>query len=232
MRVSERPRGGASCFVCVRQYATFAHLAGLPYPTDDAAAAAGLPPLDSANAWPALTRSAQARAAATVEEEELLTAAGRSEAVVVAAGAGGTAVATIPAFTHAEIPLSSDALLDARTQLKFLRGKQHPAGWQGRTYPNASSPAHAPSNATLACGTGGCLFNVSSDPTEQIDLAPVMPHVASAMRARLETLSKSFFDNRDVGVDACPPGVLPTGVPCACWMALHRHGGVMGPFQV
>lgn len=76
-------------------YATFAKLAGLAYPTDEVAAAAGLPPLDSRDAWSELTR--------TLEEEG------------DAAADGG------PPRTHDEIPLSGDALLDARSGLKLLR---------------------------------------------------------------------------------------------------------------
>lgn len=182
-------------------YATFAALAGLAYPTDHAAAASGLPPLDSVNAWPALTARSE-------------TGDGRFAA----------------AYTHAELPLSRTALLDARSHLKLLRGKQHPAGWQGPRYPNASSRVSSP-NFDLECGRTGCLFNVSSDPYEHINLAGVMPEVARAMSARLDQLAKSFFENRDNASDACPAGVLPPNVKCACWMARHKYGGTMGPFQ-
>ena len=84
---------------------------------------------------------------------------------------------------------------------------------------------------TFLTHIGVRLFNVSSDPTEQIDLAARMPHVAAAMGARLDALSKSFYDNDDTGVNACPPGV-PSDVPCACWMARNVWGGALGPYQV
>lgn len=109
-------------------------------------------------------------------------------------------------------------------------GKQGPAGWQGATYPNASSEARDP-NYSRACGRAGCLFNVSADPTEHVDLAPLLPHVAAAMGARLDALAKDFFENGDVGVDLCPAAALPPNVPCACWYARHRFGGVLGPYQ-
>ena len=66
---------------------------------------------------------------------------------------------------------------------------------------------------------------------EHTDLAAAMPDVARAMGKRLDELAKSFFENHDDAPDSCPSGVVPPGVPCACWMAVHRYGGVMGPFQ-
>lgn len=174
-------------------YATFASLAGLPFPSDKHAAASGLPPIDSVNAWPALLGTAAPR-------------------------------------THDEIPLSDAALLDAVSGLKWLKGNQSPSGWQGPRYPNASSHANDP-NFALACGTAGCLFNVSADPHELHDLAAQMPDVAQRMSTRLAALAKDFFDNDDKGVDACPAGVVPEGMPCACWLGRHHYGGTLGPFQ-
>lgn len=181
-------------------YATFAALANLPYPTDHAAAASGLPPLDSVNAWPALTGQAAP-------------------------------------YTHEYLPLSASALLDAKTGLKLLRGTQKPSGWQGSSYPNASSHTHDPSALHLVCSQdgaagvgGGCLFNVSSDPHEVTDLAFDMPAELDRLSAKLDEMAKGFFENSDVGVDACPT-TIPADVPCACWMARHKYGGTMGPFQ-
>ncbi len=174
-------------------YATFAALAGLPYPSDALAAASALPAVDSVNAWPALIGEAAPR-------------------------------------THDEIPLSSNALLDAKSGLKWIKGNVNPSGWQGPRYPNASSHAHDP-NVPLKCGEAGCLFNVTADPHELHDLAAEMPDAASAMSKRLAQLAVDFFDNSDVGVDACPPGVVPEGVPCACWLGRHHYGGNLGPFQ-
>ena len=84
---------------------------------------------------------------------------------------------------------------------------------------------------------------VRADPTEHRDLAAAMPAVVDAMNARLDALALTFFDNRELGVDACPPGATTADppeaggkqgavpVPCACWMAVHRWGGVLGPYQ-
>ena len=49
-----------------------------------------------------------------------------------------------------------------------------------------------------------------------------------ALIKRLAQLSKSFWANRERGVDACPPGAPG---PCACWMAKHKYGGFLGPYQ-
>ena len=82
----------------------------------------------------------------------------------------------------------------------------------------------------LDCGEG-CLFNVSSDPEERVDLANSMGEVVTRMRERLNALAKDFFTNNDTGVDACPAAELPVGVPCACWMGRHKYHDVLGPFQ-
>jgi arylsulfatase I/J len=187
-------RGGVSDAVVhiADWYVTLATLAGLPFPTDERAAAAGLPPLDSADAWPALF--------------------------------GGAAP-----YTHAEIPLSSRALLDSTNGLKLVLDTQNPSGWQGVRYPNATSNAHNP-NVGLDC-SAGCLFNVSADPRETTDLGEAQPAARASMVARLAELSKGFFNNSDVGVDSCPPGVLKDGLPCACWWAKNKRGGVLGPYQ-
>ena len=58
-----------------------------------------------------------------------------------------------------------------------------------------------------------------------------MADVAARMVVRLDELKKGFFSNNDTGVDACPAGVVPKGVPCACWMARHKYGGNLGPYQ-
>ena len=39
------------------------------------------------------------------------------------------------------------------------------------------------------------------------------PVAAEAMGARLDALAKTFYDNSDVGVDLCPSGAVPPGVP-------------------
>ena len=132
-------------------------------------------------------------------------------------------------YTHEYIPLSNVALLESATGLKYLRGRQAPAGWQGEVYPNETSNEH-PAGYALVCGgkEEGCLFNVSADPTEHTNLAEAMPTRLNALGAKLDELKESFYDNDDVGVDACPAGLK---VPCACWLAVHKYHGTFGPFQ-
>ena len=49
-----------------------------------------------------------------------------------------------------------------------------------------------------------------------------------ALSEQLDKMAKGFFENNDAGVDACPSGI---GVPCACWIARHKYGGTVGPWQ-
>ena len=75
------------------------------------------------------------------------------------------------------------------------------------------------------------LSQAKAHPAVHDDLAAAMPAVAKAMGERLDFLAKTFFENSDNASDACPRGAVPPGVPCACWMAVHKYGGTMGPFQ-
>jgi arylsulfatase I/J len=125
-----------------------------------------------------------------------------------------------------EMPISPAVLLSFPH--KLLRGLQD---WSGRTsplYPNATSVrADASPNTWTFCG-GGCLFDVAADPEERHDLAPARPDLVATLSARLDDLARGFFSNKDVGVDACPPGTQL----CGCWAAVHTHGGTLGPYQV
>ena len=62
-----------------------------------------------------------------------------------------------------------------------------------------------------------------------MDLADVFPLEVGRMAAKLKWMAKTFYENDDHGVDACPASI--GDVPCACWMARHKYGGTMGPFQ-
>lgn len=76
--------------------------------------------------------------------------------------------------------------------------------------------------------TTGCLFNVTSDPTEHEDIAHVHPRITTAMHDRLLELIPTYYTNNDTGISLCPNNVT---IPCACWMALNVYGGFLGPFQ-
>ena len=128
-----------------------------------------------------------------------------------------------------ELPVNANTLISGR--FKLLTGSVSPAGWTGPAYPNASS-GHGDAGAVLLnCTTPGklaCLFDVVQDPEERHDIALEQPELVQTLIKRLAQLSKSFWANRERGVDACPPGTPP---PCACWMAKHKYGGFLGPYQ-
>lgn len=125
-----------------------------------------------------------------------------------------------------EMPISPQVLLSY--PYKLLLGPQDWAGYTGEVYPNASSviPSMSP-NQWAFCGSG-CLFDVSKDPEERVDIAPVSSDIVKTMTARLAVLAEGFFSNNDTGVDACPKGTAL----CGCWAAVNTWGGFLGPFQL
>ena len=60
-------------------------------------------------------------------------------------------------------------------------------------------------------------------------LAAAMPSELGRLNEQLDEMQKGFYENDDHGVDACPATI--GDVPCACWLARHKYGGTMGPFQ-
>jgi arylsulfatase I/J len=127
---------------------------------------------------------------------------------------------------HAELPISDNSLLDVTTWLKLVMGTQNPGGWSGFLYPNSTSADSDPSYA-VDC-TAGCLFNVSSDPSEHHDLGDELYDIRDSMIDRLNELKTGYFQNSDQNVDSCPDSV---DVSCSCWMAANKYGGFYGPFQ-
>jgi len=123
-----------------------------------------------------------------------------------------------------EIAVSPQTLIQGR--LKLVTGAMGWSAWTGPHYPNASSAAQ-PVDVTQRCHAG-CLYDVVADPTETTDLAAAQPQVVANMSARLLQLEAGFYSNDDTGVDVCPRGV---GMPCACWVAIHRNRNFFGPFQ-
>lgn len=75
--------------------------------------------------------------------------------------------------------------------------------WWGPEYPNSTAklPATEP-----GCPEG-CLFNITADPTEHVDLALKFPAVVSRLRERLSKLGATTYQSDANGtIDA--PGVL------------------------
>jgi arylsulfatase B len=182
-------------------YATYCHLAGVP-PTDAAAAAAGLPPVDSLNVWPLLSGAN--------------TTSPRSE-IVLAVDALGRKGGLV----------SSSALIVG--EFKYLEGKQLQTYHQGPDFPNASSVPYGsmldPSLWKL-CGDGShplleqpCLFNIFDDPTEQHNLAESQPERLKAMRARLNEHRATKFQ---------PPS--DTSQKDQCIAQVKANGNFYGPW--
>ena len=186
-------------------YATYCALGGGSAAfcaADAAAAASGLPPVDSVNLWPLLS------------------------------GANGTS-------PRSEVPIdvvgASTGIVTARW--KFLAGGQIGAGWEGPTFPNASSAARDPYALHLACPATGCLFDLLADPHETVDVAAAHPGVAAQLRARIEAIAPSFYSNNETGTDVAACAGKPQGMPCACFLAMPGNvwdgcalgGGGTGP---
>jgi len=134
-------------------------------PTDDRAAAAGLPPVDSFDLWPLLSG-----ANSTSPRAEL------------ALGSAGLAS-----------PWGGRAAVQGLIQMpyKLLIGELGENIWQSPVYPNASTSWQ---DNAFSCGDAGCLFDIESDPSEYHDLAGEQPDVAARLRARIAQLQERVYD--------------------------------------
>lgn len=121
--------------------------------------------------------------------------------------------------------------------------------WQGKAFPNASSPSQRELESTkLVCDTKknwGCLFNVQEDPGEHEDLAEEMPSMVTAMHDRLEQLKQNFWESHYYGENACPDNFEEVAAEyvtvaldgelsvdaCGCWMSVHNYNKFAGPYQ-
>ena len=202
-------------------YTTFCALAGAD-PADDAAAAAGLPPVDGVDLWPWVVGDVPA-----------------SPRGAVVLGA------TLPEITG--LPVGWDRGRGATVVQgviradgwKLLIGRLEWPFWQGPLYPNASSatliwdpvdcgfPCGEPDPAATAYAAqahpqspkNGCLFNVFDDPTEHRDVAPAQPDTVRALCDLLTAAQATVF-SPDRGGDGGQ----------ACAVALTTWRGFYGPF--
>ena len=205
-------------------YATYAHLAGQD-PTDHAAAAAGLPPVDSVNLWPLLSSPSHASSEGpvpvpSVPHPSSVRLAGRELSI------GETSALTPNGDGHTLV----GGLLQANgsTQLwKLLLGapdRQHTIDQYVRTgpeWPNATSRL-IPLSHFKVCGrevSSGCLFELHSDPYERRNLASVRPSRFRAMLARVDALQATVYS----------PVRGAMASPRACKVA-GENGGYWGPF--
>ena len=209
-------------------YATFAQLAGVD-PTDHAAAAAGLPPVDSVSLWPYLSgaqplspRTVLAIGSSSCEKESVL-----PTECVNQWGWGDT--------TTIVSGLIEDAG-EGEGLWKLLIGEQTQNGWQGPLYPNRSTAngAFAFNDAfTAFCGETGCLFRLDTDPEERHNLlregakganATVLARAQRMMIALRKHNSTTFSPERGVGESD------KKVVNAACKAGIDRYGGFFGPF--
>jgi arylsulfatase I/J len=110
-----------------------------------------------------------------------------------------------------------------RTLYKLMVGTFHEAMWTGPQWPNKSSTSFSTNHshwAVTADCRRGCLYDLSNDPNEHVDLAPSKPDIVAKLRSRLESINSTVFSP-----DRGPPlGHLK------CQVAVEKYGGFFGPF--
>jgi arylsulfatase B len=175
-------------------YATFLSLAGVSDPSDPG----GPAPVESMNVWPWLS------------------------------GAAPTSPRTSIALDHSMYAVGTQGVWGALRvgDLKLLvgaRGGEPQASWYGEFSPNASVPN--PSLDYYACGndspTGGCVFNISADPTEHVDLAPTRPDLLAPLLAAFRALNASYH----------PPVDNPPDDKAGLCAAALAAGGIVTPWR-
>ena len=195
-------------------YATFAFLAGVD-PTDQAAAAAGLPPVDSLNLWPYWSGQKDASPRRLLEIGSTTCERPGEPACINKWGWGD--VRTVVQGLLVDMGAGKGLW-------KLLTGRTPMNGWQGPLFPNASTPHWLWSfNEIFDCGEEGCLFRLDEDPTEQTDLRLAQPAIAAAMLDQLRTLNQTTFSPYR------GPGEQ-NGVVAAACDAARGYGGFFGPF--
>jgi hypothetical protein len=196
-------------------YATFQAIGGVTdhaqQTLDPRAAAAGLPPVDSLNQWGAWLGGGPGPRT----ELPIGTALGDS-------GGGGNQyrITTVQGLIQDRNGSRMKLLLtDPSEPLLGL------AGWTGPTYPNATCPpsncncSMDPSNSCVfADCSRGCLFNLTADQGEHVDLSAELPDILEDMTARIHALNRTCFSPR-----------RGTPSPQGCATALAQ-GGFWGPF--
>ena len=176
-------------------YATFARLAGVTDLHDAPAAAAGLPPVDAIDMWPAIVGN--------------ISRSPRAELPL----SGGTRLkgtALIVECPSAHCPGS-------RGRYKLVRGKQTSGFFPGPTTPNGTKHG-----GDIVCAThGACLFDLSTDPIEHVDLAADKPELLHRLKVRASELDATVYQS---------PGGMK-GDPASKRAAREIYGGFWGPWQ-
>ena len=110
---------------------------------------------------------------------------------------------------------------------KYLKGQVSWASWSGNIFPNSSSPQHPVEGTSQDCSKG-CLYDVLNDYTEHNNIANNNENIVNNMEQRLNELKKTFFTNKEKGINSCPPNIT---IECACWMAQNYWEMYFGPYQ-
>ena len=121
-----------------------------------------------------------------------------------------------------EVPLSFQALIigDLKLVLNTTAVLGRLSGyWTGPRWPTDKS--HTPLEDDPGCPMGGCLFNLSADPTEHREISAALPRERDRLRARLDALLRTKFQTNwtDPRFEAC--------TTLAEYVASHR--GFAGP---
>jgi len=101
--------------------------------------------------------------------------------------------------------------------LKIIFGLQTYGFWQSPIYPNASTD-HS-KETEYDCGTTGCLFNITRDPSEYDNLAEAEPMLLQQMTKLYQQKNATKFWLERVQVDAAK-----------CAAKRDERGGFLGPY--
>ena len=99
--------------------------------------------------------------------------------------------------------------------------------WQSPIYPNATTNHSA--EQVVSCGLQGCLFNIETDPSEYVDLAPSMPDKLAAMFALFQKRNATTFEANKLGCFTVGNPECEANI-AACHEYVASHGGFYGPF--
>ena len=91
--------------------------------------------------------------------------------------------------------VEADPSLDGYKVWKLLLGAVPQDIWTGPEFPNATTATLPPAEKLMGhCGFApGCLFELSSDPGEHVNVAAQHPKVVARLRAALEASNKTVW---------------------------------------
>lgn len=183
-------------------WSTFSELAGVD-PTDHRAAKAGLPPIDSVSMLDYIAGTSDASP--------------RSELPM---GSTGKHHDEWDSDWHTIVKGVIKTDLEQGKKYKLLMYDIPMATWSGPQFPNATTSKEEKFDDIYEhCGLDGCLFELSSDPTEHVNLAEQLPQVRASMMDVLKKHNSTVFAPNRGKED-----------PGACEAALSKYNGHWGPW--